>query len=460
MAAVREHAEQTGADAEPVVVIVGGGMAGISAAKALKNAPVRVKLIDRNNHSVFQPLLYQVATSELGPSQIAAPIRSVLRRQRNTTTLLGEVTGVDTAQRCVYVSDADRKDVPLPYDYLILATGARGSYFGHNEFAAHAPGLKTIAEAVAVRNKILEAFERAEAEAEPKNHRDLMTFVLVGGGPAGVEMAGAIAVLVRKTLRAEFRRIDPAAARIVLVDAAPRILNNLVGPEGSRAAQARLERLGVEVRTGHPVEKVDAEGVLVAGERIASKTVIWTAGVEPSPAGKWLRAPTDRAGRVRVRPDLTVPNHPEIFVVGDTMALEQDGKPLPGVAQVAMQQGRYVGRLIARRVAGQPPPKAFRYFDKGNMAIVGQGYAVLQSGKLWTAGVLAFWVWAVIHIAYLAQVSLRLTVVAQWIWTYLTRQRGARLIVNHHEWRTDEPTAMQPGIQPPIPSLPVKQTGG
>src|SRR5712671_3185373 len=287
----------------PRVVIVGGGFGGLAAAKALGKAPVEVILIDRTNHHVFQPLLYQVATSVLAPSQMSSPIREVLRRHRNTTVLMGEVTGVDKAQRCVFVNDADREQVPVPYDYLILATGARHSYFGHNEFEKFAPGLKSLADAVAIRNKILSAFEQAEAEADISLHRDLLTFVLVGAGPTGVEMAAALAVLVRTTLRSEFRRVDPTSARIVLVDMAPRVL----GPFAeslSAAARTRLDQLGVEVRLGHGVEKIDADGVVVAGERIASKTVIWTAGVAPSPAGKWLAAATDRAGRVRVRPDL------------------------------------------------------------------------------------------------------------------------------------------------------------
>lgn len=416
---------------DPIVVIVGGGMGGLAAARALRKAPARVFVIDRTNHNLFQPLLYQVATSELTPGQIAAPIRAILRKQRNTTTILGEVTGVDTARRCVFVSDTDRKDVPVRYDYLVLATGAHGSYFGHDEFARHAPGIKSLADAVAIRNRILEAFERAEGEEDPAGHRDLLTFVLVGGGPAGVEMAGALAILVRRTFRSEFRRIDPTSARIVLVDAGPRILA-MMGPEVSEAAKRRLERLGVEVRLGHRVEHVDESGVIVAGEWIAARTVIWTAGVEPSPAGKWLGAPTDRAGRVNVQPDLTVPGQADTFVIGDTATCEQDGHPLPGVAQVALQQGRYAGKLIDRRLRGKRALRPFHYFDKGNMAVVGQGYAVLQAGKHHLAGFLAFLVWVFIHLVYLAQGSQRLTIVAQWTWTVLTRQRGSRLIVNHH----------------------------
>src|SRR5277367_2289256 len=317
------------------VVIVGGGFGGVSAAKALKNTPAQVLLIDRTNHNLFQPLLYQVATSVLTPGQIGSPIRNILRGQQNTTVILGEVSGVDKEKQCVLVNSADRKGVPIPYDFLILATGVSHSYFGHNEFEKFAPGLKSLADAVAIRNKILQAFEQAEAEEDPSKHRDLLTFVLVGAGPTGVEMAGAIAVLVRNTLKSEFRRINPEKARIVLLDMAPRVLGTF-SEDLSQAAKTRLESLGVEVLLGHGVDQIDAEGVIVAGERISSRTVIWTAGVAPSPAGKWLNVATDRAGRVRVEPDLSVPGHPEIFVVGDTASLDQDGKPLPGVAQVAI----------------------------------------------------------------------------------------------------------------------------
>jgi NADH dehydrogenase FAD-containing subunit len=415
----------------PVVVIVGGGFGGLAAAKALKNAPVQVILIDRTNHHLFQPLLYQVATSELTPGQIGSPIRAILRKQRNTIVVLGEVIGVDKDERCVVISDADRVGVRLNYDYLILATGATHSYFGHEEFRKHAPGLKNLADAVAVRNKILSAFEVAEAEEDPHLHRDLLTFVLVGAGPTGVEMASAIAVLVRNTLRSEFRRIDPASARIVLVDQSPRVLGSF-SEELSSAAKKRLEELDVEVLAGRSVEKVDAMGVIAGGERIVSNTVIWTAGVAPSPAAKWLNAESDRAGRVRVLKDLSVAGHPEIFVVGDTAIFEENGKPLPGVAQVAMQQGRYAGRLIASRIAGKPAPRPFRYFDKGNMAVVGKGFAVLQSGRFHLSGFLAWLAWAGVHLQFLAQSNLRVSVFLQWVWTYLTGQRGSRLIVIHH----------------------------
>src|SRR5271154_4108802 len=415
----------------PKIVIVGGGFGGLAAAKALKNTPAEITLIDRTNHHLFQPLLYQVATSALFPGQIGTPIRAILRNQKNTTVILGEVTGVEKAQKCVFVSDADREGVRLAHDYLILATGVTHSYFGHNEFAKFAPGLKTLADAEALRNKILQAFEQAEAEEDPARHRDLLTFILVGAGPTGVEMAGAIAVLVRSTLKSEFRRIDPVTARIVLVDMAPRVLPPF-SEELSKAATQRLEKLGVEVRLGHSVDQIDADGIVVAGERIASKTVIWTAGVAPSPVGKWLQVETDRAGRVRVQNDLSVPGHSEIFVVGDTASLHQNGKPLPGVAQVAMQQGRYAGKVIHNRIAGKRPPDSFSYFDKGNMAVVGKGFAVLQSGKVQVSGFGAWLTWAAIHLQFLATSSLRLTVFLQWVWTYVTGQRGSRLIVNHH----------------------------
>ena len=422
----------------PKIVIVGGGFGGLAAAKALKNTPAEITLIDRTNHHLFQPLLYQVATSALFPGQIGTPIRAILRNQKNTTVILGEVTGVNKTQKCVFVSDADRVGVPLPYDYLILATGVTHSYFGHNEFEKFAPGLKTLADAEAIRNKILQAFEQAEAEEDPAHHRDLLTFILVGAGPTGVEMAGALGVLVRSTLKSEFRRIDPMTARIVLVDMSPRVLPPF-SEELSKAAKQRLENLGVEVRLGHSVDQIDADGIVVAGERIVSKTVIWTAGVAPSPAGKWLQAETDRAGRVRIQNDLTVPGHPEIFVIGDTAALDQNGKPLPGVAQVAMQQGRYAGKVIHNRITGKPAPTPFSYFDKGSMAVVGKGFAVLQSGKVQVSGFGAWLAWVAVHLQFLATSSLRLTVFLQWVWTYVTGQRGSRLIVNHHESEPETP---------------------
>jgi NADH dehydrogenase FAD-containing subunit len=433
-------------DNTPRVVIVGGGFGGLAAAKALKNTPARVCLIDRANHHLFQPLLYQVATSVLTPGQIGSPIRGILRKHKNLTVILGEVNGVDKEKKCVWVNSIDRTGVAVPYDYLILATGVTHSYFGKDEFAKYAPGLKTLADAVAIRNKILEAFEQAEAEEDPSRHRDLLTFVLVGAGPTGVEMASAIATLVHNTLQSEFRRVNPECVRVILLDMAPRVLGTF-SEDLSLAAKKRLERLGVEVRLGNGVEQIDAGGVVVGGARISSKTVIWTAGVAPSPAGKWLNVPTDRAGRVRIQPDLSVASHPEIFVVGDTASLDQDGKPLPGVAQVAMQQGHYAGNVIHRRITGGTPPKPFRYFDKGSMAVVGKGFAVLQSGPIHITGFPAWLAWAGVHLEFLAQSNLRVSVFLQWVWTYMTGQRGSRLIVNHYG-----PQQTQPAI-PATPEL-------
>ncbi|HEX4770513.1 MAG TPA: NAD(P)/FAD-dependent oxidoreductase [Bryobacteraceae bacterium] len=429
-------------ESTPRVVIVGGGFGGLAAARALANTPAQIVLIDRANHHLFQPLLYQVATSVLTPAQIGSPIRNILRKQQNTTVIMGEVTGVNKEEKYISVNSSDRTNVPITYDFLVLATGATHSYFGHNEFERFAPGLKSLADAVAVRNKILAAFEQAEAEEDPTRHQNLLTFVLVGAGPTGVEMASAIALFVRSSLKSEFRRINPESARVVLLDMSPRVL----GPFAevlSQAAKKRLESLGVEVRLGHGADQIDADGVIVAGERIFSKTVIWTAGVTPSPAGKWLQVGTDRAGRVRIEKDVSVPGYPEIFVVGDTASLDQDGKPLAGVAQVAMQQGRYAGRVIDRRITGQSPPAPFRYFDKGTMAVVGKGFAVLQTGKIHITGLLAWLAWAAVHLQFLAQGSLRVSVFLQWVWTYVTGQRGSRLIVNHHSAEPAQPVIEQ-----------------
>jgi NADH dehydrogenase len=412
----------------PLVVIVGGGFGGLAAAKALRRAPVNVLLIDRTNHHVFQPLLYQVATSVLAPGQIASPIRGLMSDQKNTSVMLGNVTGIDPVTKHVIVNADNQKATKVAYDHLVLAMGATHSYFGHDEFAHFAPGLKSLADAESLRNHILMAFENAEIEEDPERRNALMTFIMVGAGPTGVEMASAIAVMVRTTLRKNYRRIDPKSAHIVLVDMGKRPLGTFA-EELSEAAKQRLLQLGVDVRLGKAVQSIDADGAVVGDERIPSKTVIWTAGVAPSPAGKWLGCEVDRAGRVRIRPDLTVQNHPEIFVIGDTASLDQDGRPLPGVAQVAMQQGRYAARSIFRQVIQKPQLPPFRYFDKGNLAVVGEGFAVLQSGRVKMSGLFAWLVWALIHIQFLAESSLRFSVFLQWVWTYLSGKRAARLII-------------------------------
>ena len=406
----------------PRVVIVGAGFGGLHAARSLHNTPVQVTVIDRNNHHLFQPLLYQVATGVLSPAEISAPIRSVLSKQKNTEVVLGEVTGVDTQAQRVLLHDES-----LPYDYLILATGARDGYFGHNDWAPFAPGLKSIVQATAIRRKILLAFERAERESDPEKRRALLTFVLVGAGPTGVEMAGAIGGLAHKTLVSDFRHINPMEARVVLVEALPRILMPFDERLAKKAHKA-LNRLGIEIRTNAPVEAIDSEGVVIARERLDAKTVIWTAGVTASPAGQWLGTETDRAGRVKVGSDVTVPGHPNLFVIGDTASCAQDGKPLPGVAQVAMQQGQYVASVIADRVAGKAHPKAFRYVDKGNMAVIGRFYGIVSIGKFRAAGLVAWFLWLVLHLMFLIGFRNRLVVGLQWLVYFTTFQRGARLI--------------------------------
>jgi NADH dehydrogenase len=412
----------------PLVVIVGGGFGGLAAAKALKRSPVNVLLIDRSNHHVFQPLLYQVATSVLASGQIASPIRSLLAGQMNTSVMLGNVTGVDAASKQVVVDINDKVKLKISYDHLILATGATHSYFGHDEFAPFAPGLKSLADAESLRNRILEAFEKAEIEDDQGRRQALMTFVMVGAGPTGVEIASALAVMARSTFRQDFRRINPASARIILVDMGGRPLAAF-SEKLSEAAMRRLTSLGVEVRLRSAVQVVDKEGVVIGSERIWAKTVVWTAGVAPSPAGKWLGTAVDRSGRVQIQPDLTIAGNPDLFVIGDTAALEQDGRPLPGVAQVAMQQGRYAAKSIIRRVTGQSPLPPFRYFDKGNLAVVGENFAVLQSAGVEMSGFTAWLIWALIHIQFLAEASLRFSVFLQWMWTYVSGKRAARLLI-------------------------------
>jgi NADH dehydrogenase FAD-containing subunit len=408
----------------PRVVIIGGGFGGLNAARALKRAPVEIVLIDRANHHLFQPLLYQVATSVLPPTEIATPIRNLLRRQKNVTVLMGEVIGIDPAQRAVRIAGLERT---IAYDYLIIATGMHTSYFGHDEWEPFAPGLKSARDALVVRNKILSAFELAEVETDPTRRQELLTFAVVGGGPTGVEMAGALAEMAHATLADEYHNSDPRSARIILADAAPRLL--LPYPENlAQKVKAKLEQLGVEVLPGHHVELVDAEGVVINGERIRSQCVIWAAGVQASPAGKWLGAEIDRAGRVKVKPDLSVPDHPEIFVVGDTAYIDEAGKPLPGVAQVAIQSGKYAAHVIAKRIKQEAPPPPFKYFDKGNMATVSRGYAIVDSKFMRTAGFIGKLGWAFLHILYLSAFENRFIVFFRWTWEIITNQRGARVI--------------------------------
>jgi NADH:ubiquinone reductase (H+-translocating) len=418
----KSTANKPSSTTQPRVVIIGAGFGGMQVAHALCNAPVQVTVIDRNNHHLFQPLLYQVATAGLSPADISAPIRHILRKQKNTSVVMAEVTGIDRVEQRVIMHDRS-----LPYDYLIIATGAGHSYFGHDEWEPFAPGLKTIVDATAIRRKVLLAFEAAEIETDPEKLKSLLTFVLVGAGPTGVEMAGAIAELAHKALATDFRNIDPRSARIILVEASPRILSAF--PERlANAAQKSLNHLRVEVRTKSVVEHIDNEGVTIAGQHLAAKTVIWTAGVAASPAGKWLDAEVDRAGRVNVLSDLSVPQYPNIFVIGDTAALMRDGKPLPGVAPVAMQEGRYVASVIRAHISSEEHTSPFHYINKGNLATVGRSSGIADFGRLHISGFPGWILWLAVHIMYLIGFRNRFVVLFQWAWAYITFQRGARLI--------------------------------
>jgi NADH:ubiquinone reductase (H+-translocating) len=427
----------------PRVVIVGAGFGGLTAAKALSGRPFDVTVIDQHNYHLFQPLLYQVATAGLSPAEIASPIRGILSRERNVNVMLGKVSGVDTAQREV-LAEGQR----IPYDTLILATGARHAYFGHDDWAAHAPGLKTIDDATYIRRRILLAFEKAETEPDAAERARLLNFVVVGGGPTGVEMAGAIAELANRALAADFRSIDPRAARIILVEAAPRLLTPF-DPSLSEAAKKSLEQLGVEVRLGAAVTALDAAGVSMGAERIEARTVIWGAGVMASPAGTWLGAETDRAGRVKVLSDLSVPGHPDIFVIGDTALLNgADGNPLPGVAPVAKQQGQYIANLLVARQKGSSV-KPFRYRDFGSLATIGRSRAVVQMGRLKIKGFIAWLLWCVAHIYFLIGFRNRLIVAMNWLWNYVTFQRGTRLITGVTGSRMED-MPMPDEKQPPM----------
>ena len=408
--------------ARPEVVIVGGGFGGLYTARALRGAAVHVTIVDRRNHHLFQPLLYQVATAALNPADIAAPIRSVFRGWPNVEVILAEAASVDVATKKLLLADGE-----LPYDYLVLATGATHSYFGHDEWAPLAPGLKSIEDALDIRRRVLLAYEMAERERDLGNRRPWMTFVIIGGGPTGVELAGALAEISRQALSREFQHIDPSQARIVLIEGMPRVLPPY--PEDlSARARTQLERLGVEVRTGVRVTGIDAQGVMLGEERILARTVIWAAGVAASPLARTLGAPLDRAGRVLVAPTLTIPGHDEVFVIGDLAAIEQDGTPVPGVAPAAIQMGRHVARSIRRAIAGQPV-EPFRYRDKGSFATIGRGKAVGDTvGGLRLWGLPAWIAWLAIHIFFLIGFRSRVLVIFQWAYSYVTFRRGARLI--------------------------------
>jgi NADH dehydrogenase len=412
-------------DADPHrVVIVGGGFGGLASVAGLAGTPVAITLIDRRNYHLFQPLLYQAATASLAPSEIAWPIRHLVHGRREVTTVLGEVRGVDTQTRQVRLAGG----LVFAYDTLVLATGARHAYFGHDEWEAYAHGLKTLEDATALRRRILLAFERAECETDARRRAALLTFAIIGAGPTGVELAGTIAELARTTLRPDFRNIDTAIARIVLIEAGPRVLPGFA-ESLSAYAQGALERLGVELALGQPVTECSAEGVVFGDRKLEARTIIWAAGVMASPAAGWLDAPADRAGRIAVLPDLTVPGHPEIFAIGDTVtASGPDGTPVPGIAPAAKQQGHYVARVIGHRLGGGAAPGPFRYRHAGSLATIGKRAAVIDFGRVKLTGALAWWLWGAAHIYFLIGVRNRLSVILNWLWIHARDQRSARLI--------------------------------
>jgi NADH dehydrogenase len=423
----------------PRVVIIGAGFGGLSAARQLAISPFDVVVVDRHNYHLFQPLLYQVATAGLSPADIASPIRGILRRQPNASVILAKVSGVDIAKREV-VAEGRR----IRFDYLIVATGAEHAYFG-NDWASYAPGLKTIDDATYLRRRILLAFERAETEPDADERSRLLSFVVVGGGPTGVEMAGAIAELAKRALASDFRSIDPRCARVVLVEAGPRLLAPF-DPALSEAARRSLEQLGIEVRLGTGVTDCDCSSVSIGNERIETRTIVWAAGVKASPAAEWLAAASDRAGRVKVQVDLSVPGLPDVFVIGDAaLAIGPDGKPLPGVAPVAKQQGEYVADLLIARARGKTLPP-FRYRDAGSLATIGRKQAVAQLGRLKLSGFLAWLLWSLVHVYFLIGFRNRLVVAMSWCWSYITFQRGTRLITGISGSRIEDvmPATMAP----------------
>jgi NADH dehydrogenase len=425
------------------VVIVGGGFGGLQAARALSGRPVRVTLVDRENHHLFQPLLYQVATAALSPGEIAKPLRSILRRQDNVRVLLGDVTAIDVANRRVCLADGH-----LAYDYLIVATGARHSYFNHPEWEAMAPGLKALGDALEIRHRVLRAFETAERAPTSASHRELLTFVIIGGGPTGVELAGAIAELAHHTLAREFRHIDPLGARVILLEGGPRILPTF--PPGLATSAARaLRKLGVEVRAGAMVTAVTPEAVHIGDEVIPSRTIVWAAGNNASPLGRTLGVPTDRSGRVVVESDLTIPGHPNVYAIGDLAAfVDQNGRALPGLAPVAIQQGRAAAENVWRTIQGRER-RRFSYRDRGNLATVGRSAGLADLGPIQLSGMVAWVAWLVVHLFWLIGFDNRLLVMFKWAWSYLTHERGARLIIR--SWRQSLPAQPIDG-QIPAPS--------
>jgi NADH dehydrogenase len=417
---------------KPRIIIVGAGFGGLAVAQSLRHADADITLIDRQNHHLFQPLLYQVATAGLSPADIAWPVRYLMRRQPNTRVLMGEVRAVDPARKVVTL-DAG----PIAYDCLVLATGATHGYFGRDEWARYAPGLKTLDDATAMRRRLLLAFERAEMTSNPEENARLLTIVIVGGGPTGVELAGAVAELARRALARDFRSIDPRRTRVILVEAGPRLLANF--PDSlSRYTGRALERLGVEVRLGQAVTHCDADGVRIGDETLRAGTVVWAAGVAASPPARWLGVAADRAGRVPVTPQLRAPGLEDVWVIGDAaLAKNPDGAPQPGIAPVAKQQGRYVARAIAARIEGRAPPPPFEYRDRGLLATIGRKSAVIAWGRLRLRGWIAWWIWGAAHVYFLVSLRNRVIVVTQWLWSYVFFERGARLITGTDAGRTD-----------------------
>ena len=410
------------------VVVVGGGFGGIRAARALARADADITIVDRTNHHLFQPLLYQVATGILPDGLIAPALRSVVRKQANARVVLADVQDLDLDGRVVHALAPDGRKLTLRYDSLVVAAGCTDAYFGHDEWPVFAPGLKTLEDATTIRRRVLTAFEEAECEPDPEKRAALLTFAIVGAGPTGVELAGTIAELAHRTLSPDFRRVDTRKARVVLIEAGPRVLPGFHESLSDYAAQA-LDRLGVTVELNKPVTDCSAKGVVFSGELLPAKTVIWAAGVGASPAAQWLGAPCDRAGRIKVNPDLTVPGYPDIFAVGDTVTIaDKRGSPVPGIAPAAKQQGSYVAKTIRRKLNGASKPRPFHYGNAGSLANVGRGAAVVDFGWIRLKGMLAWWIWGIAHIYFLIGLRNRLSVILSWLWVYIHDQRGARLI--------------------------------